>query len=191
MGYSLNLPLCSILIFASFLTLTNTANFEIVNNCPYTVWAAASPGGHGTSGWHLASPWAASGVASGATSIIMVKAISRPEIAPVDSMLGLGYGFNIPMDFYLLNGGCHKISCTADIIGQCPNELRVPGGCNNACPVFHSNEYCCPNPEAGCGPTYYSTFFKDRCPDAFSYPKDNATNQFTCPAGTNYRVVTT
>nr|P83959.1 RecName: Full=Thaumatin-like protein [Phaseolus vulgaris] len=21
------------------------ANFEIVNNCPYTVWAAASPGG--------------------------------------------------------------------------------------------------------------------------------------------------
>ncbi|CAI8619371.1 unnamed protein product [Vicia faba] len=41
-----------------------------------------------------------------------------------------------------------------------------------------------------CGATDYSRYFKTRCPDAYSYPKDDATSTFTCPGGTtNYRVV--
>ncbi|CBI34734.3 unnamed protein product, partial [Vitis vinifera] len=32
-------------------------------------------------------------------------------------------------------------------------------------------------------------YFKTRCPDAYSYPKDDQTSTFTCPGGTNYDVI--
>ncbi|KAK8549747.1 hypothetical protein V6N13_073525 [Hibiscus sabdariffa] len=47
------------------------------------------------------------------------------------------------MAFGPTSGGCHNIQCTADIIGECPDVLRAPGGCNNPCTVFQTNEYCC------------------------------------------------
>ncbi|RAL44396.1 hypothetical protein DM860_011673 [Cuscuta australis] len=102
-------------------------------------------------------------------------------------------GFNIPMQFGPTNPGadkCHAISCTPpDLVGQCPGQLKVDGGCNNPCTAFGTPEYCCTN-NISCGPTNYSRFFKDRCPDAYSYPKDDATSTFACPAGTtDYRVV--
>ena len=93
------------------------------------------------------------------------------------------------MDFSPTSGGCRGIRCTADINGQCPNELKTPGGCNNPCTVFKTNEYCCTNGYGSCGPTNFSRFFKDRCRDAYSYPQDDPTSTFTCPGGTNYRVV--
>ncbi|KAK4262732.1 hypothetical protein QN277_028257 [Acacia crassicarpa] len=97
-------------------------------------------------------------------------------------------GFNVPMEFSPTSNGCTRgIRCTADIIGQCPDQLKTQGGCNNPCTVFKTDEYCCNS--GSCGPTDYSKFFKDRCPDAYSYPKDDATSTFTCPGGTNYRVV--
>ncbi|KAI9101418.1 hypothetical protein K1719_023900 [Acacia pycnantha] len=97
-------------------------------------------------------------------------------------------GFNVPMDFSPTSNGCTRgIRCTADIIGQCPNQLKAPGGCNNPCTVFKTDNYCCNS--GSCGPTEYSRFFKNRCPDAYSYPKDDATSLFTCPGGTNYKVV--
>ena len=97
-------------------------------------------------------------------------------------------GFNVPMEFSPTSNGCTRgISCTADINGQCPNELRAPGGCKNPCTVFKTNEYCCNS--GSCGPTNYSRFFKDRCRDAHSYPKDDRTSTFTCNGGTNYKVV--
>ncbi|KAI6702155.1 hypothetical protein NL676_011291 [Syzygium grande] len=40
-------------------------------------------------------------------------------------------GFNIPMDFSPTSGACRGIRCAADINGQCPAELKAPGGCNN------------------------------------------------------------
>ncbi|CAK7335480.1 unnamed protein product [Dovyalis caffra] len=97
-------------------------------------------------------------------------------------------GFNVPMEFSSASAGCSRvIKCTADIVGQCPNELKVPGGCNGPCPVFNTDEYCCNSGK--CGPTNFSKFFKDRCPDAYSYPKDDPTSLFTCPTGTNYKVI--
>ncbi|WMV57299.1 hypothetical protein MTR67_050684 [Solanum verrucosum] len=99
-------------------------------------------------------------------------------------------GFNIPMEFSPVSAdGCSvRISCTADIIGQCPNELRTPGGCNNPCTVFKTNEYCCTS--GNCGATNYSYFFKRRCSTSFSYPRDHdLSSLFTCPSGTTYRVV--
>ncbi|XP_061373751.1 protein P21-like [Gastrolobium bilobum] len=97
-------------------------------------------------------------------------------------------GFNVPMEFSPTSNGCTRaISCTADINGQCPSALKTDGGCNNPCTVFKTDQYCCNS--GSCGPTDYSKFFKDRCPDAYSYPKDDATSTFTCPGGTNYKVV--
>ncbi|EOY24664.1 Pathogenesis-related thaumatin-like protein [Theobroma cacao] len=72
-------------------------------------------------------------------------------------------GFNVPMDFSPTSGGCSRgIRCTADIIGQCPHQLKARGGCNDPCTVFKTDQYCCNN----CGPTDFSRFFKTRCPDA-------------------------
>ncbi|XP_061373736.1 protein P21-like [Gastrolobium bilobum] len=99
-------------------------------------------------------------------------------------------GFNVPMDFSpTISNGCQRgsITCTADINGQCPNELRTQGGCNNPCTVYKTDQYCCNS--GPCGSTPLSKFFKDRCPDAYSYPQDDPTSLFTCPGGTNYRVV--
>ncbi|XP_057775795.1 thaumatin-like protein [Salvia miltiorrhiza] len=99
-------------------------------------------------------------------------------------------GFNIPMEFSpTVAGVCRNLRCSAPINEQCPNELRAPGGCNNPCTVYNTNQYCCTNGPGSCGPTPLSRFFKDRCPDAYSYPQDDPTSLFTCPAGTNYRVV--
>ncbi|CAL9123062.1 unnamed protein product [Musa textilis] len=96
-------------------------------------------------------------------------------------------GFNVPMDFSPTSGGCSGIRCSADINGQCPSALKAPGGCNNPCTVFKTDQYCCNS--GSCGPTDYSRFFKRNCPHAYSYPKDDPTSTFTCPGGTNYRVV--
>ncbi|KAF5460712.1 hypothetical protein F2P56_020562, partial [Juglans regia] len=96
-------------------------------------------------------------------------------------------GFNVPIEFSPTSNGCTRgIRCTADINWQCPNELRAPGGCNNPCTVFKTDQYCCNS--GSCEPTNYSRFFKERCPDAYSYPKDDQTSTFTCNGGTNYKV---
>ncbi|KAL3499380.1 hypothetical protein ACH5RR_038473 [Cinchona calisaya] len=99
-------------------------------------------------------------------------------------------GFNVPIELSQLSSGCTGgIRCTADINGECPDELRAPGGCNNPCAVFKTNQYCCDAPGGNCGPTNYSRFFKNRCPSAYSYPKDDPSSTFTCSRGSNYRVV--
>ncbi|KAG7557470.1 Thaumatin family [Arabidopsis suecica] len=97
-------------------------------------------------------------------------------------------GFNIPMEFSPTSSNCHRKICNADIKGQCPNELRAPGGCNNPCTVYKTNQYCCTNGQGSCSSTGFSRFFKQRCPDAYSYPQDDPTSTFTC-SSTNYRVV--
>ncbi|XP_074576747.1 protein P21-like [Curcuma longa] len=94
-------------------------------------------------------------------------------------------GYNVGLDFSPTTGGCGGVRCAADIVGQCPAELRTAGGCNNACTVFRTDQYCCNS--GNCGPTDYSRFFKARCPKAYSYPKDDTTSTFTCPGGSNYR----
>ncbi|XP_054812913.1 protein P21-like [Prosopis cineraria] len=104
--------------------------------------------------------------------------------------ISLVQGFNVPMEFSPTSNGCTRtIQCTADVNGQCPNELKAPGGCNDPCTVFNMEQYCCSDSSRTCGPTNYSMFFKGKCPDAYSYPKDDPTSLFTCPGGTNYKVV--
>lgn len=217
---SLSLPIF-LLIALSSSSLANAATFTIRNNCPYTVWAAASPGGGrqlnrgqvwtlnvaaGTAGARI---WPRTGCSfngagqgrcqTGDCGKLACTGYGTPPNTLAEYALNqynnldffdisLVDGFNVPMEFSPNSPGCTRgIRCTADINGQCPNALRAPGGCNNPCTVYKTNEYCCNT--GPCSATPLSRFFKQRCPDAYSYPKDDPTSTFTCPGGTNYRVV--
>ncbi|KAG6619704.1 hypothetical protein I3842_Q086500 [Carya illinoinensis] len=190
--------------------ITSVATFVITNNCPYTVWAGAVPGGGmqlnpGGGTWTLDDWCNFDGAGRGSCQtgdcggLLQCQAFGAPPNTLAEYALNqfnnldffdisLVDGFNVPMEFSLTSNGCTRgIRCTADINGQCPNELKAPGGCNNPCTVFKTDQYCCNS--GSCGPTDFSRFFKDRCPDAYSYLKDDQTSTFTCNGGTNYKVV--
>ncbi|KAM4073444.1 hypothetical protein ACB094_10G019700 [Castanea mollissima] len=169
MSLSKHLPIFFFLLITLLSALAHAAKFDISNNCPFTVWAAAVPGGG--------------------------RRLNPRESWPLDVKVGTtgariwartGCNFDGSGRGKCQTGDC-GIRCTADINGQCPAQLKAPGGCNNPCTVFKTNEYCCNS--GSCGPTNYSRFFKDRCPSAYSYPKDDPTSTFTCNGGTNYKVV--
>ncbi|GER42063.1 PR5-like receptor kinase [Striga asiatica] len=226
--------LISKLRIPSFITLllllidATSSTFVIHNNCPYTIWAAAVPGGgrrlDSGQNWILNVPtstngrlWARTGCSFNSSGQGRCQTgdcggqleCRVPGAAPntlaeyVLGRLNQDYfdisvvdGFNVPLEFSPTNPN-HNCStygvgvrCDADINAQCPGELRAPGGCNNPCTVFNTDEYCCSNATAAnCGPTTYSMFFKRRCPDAYTYPRDDAISLFTCAPGTNtYRL---
>ncbi|CAL5354617.1 hypothetical protein ACSBR2_039420 [Camellia fascicularis] len=222
MKFFKSLSLSIFFLIALLSTYTHAATINIKNNCPFTVWAAAVPGGgrrlnHGQT-WAINPPagtkgarvWARTGCTfDGAgrgrcqtgdcNGLRECQTYGTPPNTLAEYALNqfnnldffdisLVDGFNVPMDFSPISNGCTRgIKCTADINGQCPSQLRAPGGCNNPCTVFKTDKYCCNSGK--CAPTNYSRFFKKRCPDAYSYPKDDKTSTFTCKAGTNYRVV--
>lgn len=220
-----------------FLTEADTT-IDIRNNCPFTVWAAAQPGGgrqleYGGS-WKiqpdmttlssnkLGRIWGRTncnfdtsgqgqcqtGDCNGQLECQSYAYGTPPKTMAEFSLnltnnndfldISLVDGFNVPMEFSPESADeCSvRIRCTADIIGQCPNALRTPGGCNNPCTVFKTDAYCCTSGST-CGPTNFSRFFKDSCSTSFSYPFDDSTSvvetpttsTFTCPSGTCYRVV--
>ncbi|KAK3434413.1 hypothetical protein EUGRSUZ_D01897 [Eucalyptus grandis] len=138
------------LLLTLFLTSTHAATFVVVNQCTYTIWAAASPG------------------------VGLFNYLDFLDISLVN-------GFNLPMLSRPTSGSCRGIRCLDEINGQCPEELKAPGGCNNPC------IYCCNNKSESYGLTTYSQFFKDKCPDAYTYPLDVPAT-FTCPSGTNCEV---
>ncbi|KAA8522371.1 hypothetical protein F0562_013268 [Nyssa sinensis] len=181
---------------AFFFASTHEADVIVQNNCPYTVWAAAAGSNGGGKQLEPGEPWFIT-VPPGSTGsriwartncIFDEAGRGKCETGDCDGLLECK-GF----EFSPVSSGCNSatrtrsIKCTADINGQCPNELKAPGGCNHPCTVFNTSEYCCNS--GTCGPTNYSRFFKDRCPNAYSYPQDDATSTFTCPGGTNYMVV--
>ncbi|KAJ3667167.1 hypothetical protein Zmor_002568 [Zophobas morio] len=93
---------------------------------------------------------------------------------------------------------CKKDAClNNDVINQCPDALQVKNGqgtviaCNSACNAFNTDQYCCRGaygtPETCKSETWpenYPKFFKDRCPDAYSYAYDDHKSTFTCKAET-------
>ncbi|KAK6925403.1 Thaumatin family [Dillenia turbinata] len=208
----------AVLLFTSAYSVTSTTTFLIQNNCSYTIWAAASPGGgkqlisgqrwllpaDGSTTGHI---WARTGCSfnesgyggcqtgdcGGLLNCHQNAQGSPPYTLAEYTVNGFGSkdffdislvnGFNLPMEFGPIpsssNGCTQLVECSADINAECPRELRVLGGCNNPCSSSGSN----------CGPSNYTTFFKDRCPNAYSYPLDDANTTFTCPTGTNYKVV--
>nr|AAK59277.1 thaumatin-like protein [Sambucus nigra] len=223
MGFLKSLPISIFFVISLIFSSAHAANFNIRNNCPFTVWAAAVPGGgrqlNRGQVWSLDVPartagariWARTncnfdGAGRGrcqtgdCNGLLACQAYGTPPNTLAEYALNqfnnldffdisLVDGFNVAMDFSPTGGCARGIQCTADINGQCPNVLRAPGGCNNPCTVFRTNEYCCTNGQGSCSATNLSRFFKERCRDAYSYPQDDATSTFTCPGGTNYRVV--
>nr|QGX74964.1 thaumatin [Oryctes rhinoceros] len=116
-------------------------------------------------------------------------------------------GFNVkasmePVDGWGVDGpyGCKKAACDYYINDDCPAELRLYGsagwtiGCKSACLAFNTDQYCCRGdyglPEtcrSSDWPVNWPAFFKERCPDAYSYAYDDHSSTFTCIANT-YRV---
>ncbi|GAB2273974.1 hypothetical protein Dimus_008744 [Dionaea muscipula] len=212
----------SFLVFTILLSVSvNAAVFNVKNNCPYTVWAAAVPGGGqalstgqtwtlnvnpGTTGGRI---WPRTGCNPGSNGqlncetgdcggVLECQGYGQPPNTLAEFALNqyqnldffdisLVDGFNVPLEFLPASNGCtNGPVCSADINSQCPSQLQAPGGCNNPCTVFKTDEYCCNS--GSCAPTTYSEFFKNLCPTSYSYPKDDATSTFTCPGGTNYQV---
>ncbi|XP_066260412.1 uncharacterized protein [Euwallacea similis] len=113
----------------------------------------------------------------------------RANIVPVDGQGVLGDEFS-----------CTKIQCLIDINSECPDELRLiyagqTIGCKSPCTKFNTDMYCCrgqhDRPET-CNSTewpkdYANTFFKEKCPDAYSYIFDPNKGTFTCKAS-RYRI---
>ncbi|KAF8681721.1 hypothetical protein HU200_045154 [Digitaria exilis] len=205
----------------------DAATFTVTNNCPYTVWAAAVPGGGqqldngqtwtidvpaGTTGGRV---WARTGCSFDGNGngqcqtgdcggVLQCTAYGQPPNTlaeyGLNQYMGLDFfdislvdGFNVPMDFLPAGdgSGCPKGGprCDADVTAQCPAALQTTGGCNNPCTVYKTDEYCCTAPQSTCGPTDYSMYFKGQCPDAYSYPKDDASSTYTCTGGTDYNVI--
>lgn len=91
---------------------------------------------------------------------------------------------------------CKRAKCSHNFNKSCPKELRqkVNGrtvGCKSACLAFNTDQYCCrgahDKPETCRStdwPKNYPKFFKDRCPDAYSYAYDDHKSTFTCNAPT-------
>ncbi|WJX47954.1 hypothetical protein P8452_34586 [Trifolium repens] len=185
-------------LFTLSFTCAQAATFDIKNNCRDTVWAAAVPGGgrqlnsgktwtiNVAAGTKEARIWARTGCNFDGSGHGHCQTGDCGGLLNCQAYVD---GFNVPMDFSPTSNGCTRdIQCTADVNGQCPSQLKAQGGCNNPCTVFKTDNYCC-NISGNCGPTAYSKYFKGKCPDAFSYPKDDATSIFTCKGGTNYKVV--
>nr|AAV65287.1 thaumatin-like protein [Thuja occidentalis] len=100
-------------------------------------------------------------------------------------------GFNVPLSINPTNTGCTAPACKADVNAACPAELKVNSGCNSACNVFQTDQYCCRGANVdNCPATNYSMIFKNQCPQAYSYAKDDTSSTFTCPSGTtDYSIV--
>ncbi|CAG9855685.1 unnamed protein product [Phyllotreta striolata] len=110
-------------------------------------------------------------------------------------------GFNLAMSMTPVNGqgdgsrySCKRTACLRHLNDDCPGELRKTTehgtvACHSACNKFNTDQYCCRNahnrPEtcrSSSWPKDYPKFFKDRCPDAYSYAYDDHKSTFTCKA---------
>ncbi|KAJ1411842.1 Thaumatin, conserved site [Sesbania bispinosa] len=166
----------SFLIAALCFAYAQAARFDVINRCPYTVWAAALPGG----GRQLnpGQSWALD-VAPGTGG------------ARIWGRTGCGFDGSG-------RGGCQTGDCGGalycQLSGRPPTtlaEFTLNGGYNqdyydisvidgfNVPMEFSPTSNGCTR-GLRCG--------GDRCPDAYLYPSDN-TKTHSCPGGTNYRVV--
>ncbi|KAJ6935124.1 LOW QUALITY PROTEIN: hypothetical protein NC652_010201 [Populus alba x Populus x berolinensis] len=102
-------------------------------------------------------------------------------------------GFNLPLLVVPSRQNCTSSECVVDLNESCPSELKFPTstegktvGCMSACQVTGLSMFCC-NGTAACKASLYSQFFKNACPQAYSYATDDVSSTFTC-ASTDYQV---
>ncbi|CAO2824130.1 unnamed protein product [Amaranthus hypochondriacus] len=109
-------------------------------------------------------------------------------------------GYNLPISVSPTTQKCNTTSCPFDINKSCPQELQLKDStksdiiaCKSACLAFQKPQFCCTGaygtPQT-CLPTNYSHFFKELCPQAYSYAFDDKTSTFTCPSGSTHYLIT-
>lgn len=122
--------------------------------------------------------------------------------------ISLVNGFNLPMAIYPSPSGpkpvCQWNPDPESIQDHCPEELvfyadapvsyTQVAGCMSACDKYGDSKYCCTGDDDtpdSCGPTRFSTPFKEMCPDAYTYAFDDATSTFATASGPqwSYEVV--
>ncbi|GKV51675.1 hypothetical protein SLEP1_g58307 [Rubroshorea leprosula] len=93
-------------------------------------------------------------------------------------------------------GNCSSTGCAIDLNKDCPVELKIIDGsnegvaCKSAGDAFGDAQYCCRGAHASpdtCKPNTYSEFFKNACPQVYSYAYDDVTSTSTC-AGADFIV---
>ncbi|KAJ0096302.1 hypothetical protein Patl1_27255 [Pistacia atlantica] len=148
------------------------ATISITNNCPYTVWpgtlANAEHPQLAETGFELATR---------GTKTLNILLNGRAAVGP-NAMLAASL---VPLQTVAQ--------------AKLPAMLQVKGAdgsviaCKSACEQFKDPKYCCTGAYAdNCPPTNYATIFKNQCPQAYSYPKDDASSVFACTPGANYAI---
>ncbi|GLJ41578.1 hypothetical protein SUGI_0860390 [Cryptomeria japonica] len=178
---------------------TGAVKFDIRNQCGYTVWAAGLPGGgqqltqcqtwtvNLAAGTQSARFWGRTGCSFDASGKGTCQ--TGDCRGQLSCRVSLVDGFNIPLSINPTNTQCTAPACKADVNAVWPAELKVTGGCKSACVAFQTDQYCCTGSYANsCPATNYSMIFKQQCPQAYSYAKDD-TATFACPSGTDYSIV--
>ena len=108
-------------------------------------------------------------------------------------------GFNLPLLVVPSGQNCSSTGCIGDVIGSCPTELEVTTGtegkrvgCKSACDALRLSIYCCDGTSSSpdkCKPSLYSNFYKNLCPQSYTYAYDDDTNTtYTCPS-TDYQII--
>ncbi|URE34342.1 thaumatin-like protein [Musa troglodytarum] len=162
----------SFLLFALLLTLSRAAEFKIVNGCPFTVWAAAIPGG----GLQL----------------------DQGQIWPIDVNPGTTGGRIWARTGCSFDGSGRGRCRTGDCGGLL--ECQGSGSPPNTLAEFALNQFENLdffdislldgfNVPMEFSPITGNCTAIRNCPDAYSYPKDDATSTFTCPGGSDYMVI--
>ncbi|GKV40870.1 hypothetical protein SLEP1_g48468 [Rubroshorea leprosula] len=114
--------------------------------------------------------------------------------------ISLVNGFNLPVSITPQGGSgqnCTTTNCGVDINAECPSDLAIKDsnggiiGCKSACAAFNEPKYCCTgtyNSPDTCKATNYSMFFKNKCPQAYSFAYDDHSSTFSCTGGPNYLI---
>ncbi|KAJ3668975.1 hypothetical protein LUZ60_010925 [Juncus effusus] len=111
-------------------------------------------------------------------------------------------GFNIPMTVtpHEGKGQCPRLGCHSDLTSTCPDVLQVRApaghgqvvGCKSGCQAFGTDELCCRNKYNSphtCRASKYSDFFKQACPQAFTFAHDSPSLMHECSAPKELKVI--
>ncbi|KAJ8872353.1 hypothetical protein PR048_025957 [Dryococelus australis] len=95
---------------------------------------------------------------------------------------------------------CGVAGCLNDLNSNCPDDLRQTNdagdtvACKSACLAFDTDQYCCRGDygtsdtcQSSTWPQNYPAYFKDNCPNAYSYAYDDTTSTYTC-SDTGYTI---
>jgi len=102
-------------------------------------------------------------------------------------------GFNLPMGIYVTGGqgNCTSAECAVPLLSVCPSQIQVTQedkvvACDSACYKWQNPTDCCQGvfDNVNCPPSNYSKWFKEKCPNTFTYPFDSNFSQYACKLAT-------